>query len=310
MKMMRFFCLLVLSFKLIFVSLACDCMPSNSIEKSFENSRLVIHGKVLSKEFITYSETLLSNWSDSLSKWSKEKGQLLDLSTIAPNVIRVKVLVLKAYKNQTHLDTLAIFSPRSSASCGFSDFEVGKAFLIFNGSDLFKSSEFKMYINENVQLKNTFWTNQCTRTSEVNKQDLDSLDLITSPIRILNPKMNICDYYIDSLTNERIYINSDIIPQFKSGQIDLLDFYKSSASFPPLTNEISDTTFNTLVTFIINPNGKISRIRFVKSEVKSFEKELMQLIKKMPPWNPGKCGNNYISFEVVLNFRFESKREN
>ena len=98
-------------------ALACDCKPTSSIEKSFEKSNLVVHARVLSKEFIQYAETLLPNWSDSLAKWAKEKGQLLDLSTIAPNVIRIKVLVLKSYKNQTHLDTLTIFTPRRFFLC-------------------------------------------------------------------------------------------------------------------------------------------------------------------------------------------------
>ena len=104
-------------------------------------------------------------------------------------------------------------------------------------------------------------------------------------------------------------MNADILPQFKSGHVDLIDFYKASVSLTPLTNNISDTTFNTQVSFIINPNGRISRIQLVKSEVKSFEQELLQFIKKMPPWKPGKCGKNYISYELILNFRFESINE-
>ncbi|MBM3186831.1 MAG: hypothetical protein FJZ67_11085 [Bacteroidetes bacterium] len=290
--------------------IACDCKPSSSIEKSFENSRLVIHGKVLSKEFITYSETLLPNWSDTLTKWAKDKGQLLDLAAITPNVIRVKVLVLNAYKNQSHLDTLTIFTPRSSANCGFNEFEVGNEFVIFNGEDLFKPTVFKTYGSTNIQLFNTFWTNQCTRTSKANQEELvDSLNIITAPIRAINPKVKQCEFYIDSLTYERIYTNADSLPQFKSGQFDLMDFYKATVSFPPIENEITDTSFNTQVAFIINPNGRISQIRFVKSEVKSYEKELIQFIKEMPPWNPGKCGKNFVSYELTLNFRFESKRK-
>jgi hypothetical protein len=268
---------------------------------------LVVHARVLSKEFISYSETLLPNWSDSLAKWAKDKGQLLDLSTIAPNVIRIQVFVIKSYKNQTHLDTLTIFTPRSSASCGFNEFEVAKEYVIFNGVDLFKSSEFKNYKNENVQLKNTLWTNQCTRTAIAKQDLLDSLDLITAPIRILNPPEKVCDYYLDSLTNERIYTNAEIQPQFKSGQSDLMDFYKANTSFPPLSNKDFDTTFNCLVSFIINPNGRMSRIRFLKSEIPSFEKSILEFVKKMPLWFPGKCGSNTISYEVILNFRFESK---
>ncbi len=288
-------------------SLACICNSKSSIEMSFEKSNLVVHARVLSKEFINYSETLLPNWSDSLVKWSKDKGQLLDLSTIAPNVIRVKVLVLKSYKNQTHLDTLTIFTPRSSSSCGIASFEVNKDYVIFNGSDQFKFFEFKNYYKENVQLKNTFWTNQCTRTSVAEREILDSLNLITSPIRILNPSIKMCNYFLDSLTNERIYINADIQPQFKSGQSDLMDFYEANSAFSPLSNTDFDTTYNCQVSFIINPNGRMSRMRFLKSEIPDFEKLIIELVKKMPPWTPGKCGTNTISYEVVLNFRFESK---
>lgn len=290
-------------------SIACNCESMPSIEKSFEKSNLVIHARVLSKEFINYTETLLPNWSDSLAKWIKDKGQLLDLSTISPDVIRIKVYVLKSYKNQTHLDTLTIFTPRSSASCGIASFEVDKEYVIFNGSDLFKFFEFKNYYKENVQLKNTFWTNHCTRTSVAEREILDSLDLITSPIRIINSPVKMCEYYLDSLTYERIYTNADIQPQFKSGQIDLMDFYKANASFPPLSNSDSDSSFNTKVSFIINPNGRMSRIRFLKSEIPDFEKSIIELVKKMPPWTPGKCGTNTISYEVVLNFRFESSNE-
>lgn len=289
---------------------ACECSPANSLEKSLENSRLVIHGKVVSKEFITYSETLLPEWADTLARRAKEKGQLLDVSGISPNIIKVKVVVLKNFKNKIIPDTLVIFTPRANASCGYTKFEIGKEFIIFNDVDLFKSSQLKEFTKFDVQLKNTFWTNQCTRTSEANQEDLDSLNLIISPIRVLNPQIKKCEYYLDTTTNEKIYTNSDLLPQFPSGQIGLMDFYKANAPFPPFLNRNSDTTLNTQVSFIVNPNGRISRIKFIKSEVKSYEKDLIQFIKKMPPWNPGKCGNNFISFEVVLNFRFEAKKEN
>jgi hypothetical protein len=115
-----------------------------------------------------------------------------------------------------------------------------------------------------------------------------------------------CEYYLDSLTNERIYRNADVQPQFKSGQIDLMDFYKANAIFPPLSNNESDTTYYCHVSFIINPNGRMSRIHFIKSEIPSFEKTILEFVKKMPPWFPGKCGSNTISYEVILNLRFNS----
>lgn len=308
--MKRAFYVFILIFVFKSLNLACNCKNTNSIEKSFDNSKLVIHGKVLSKEFITYSETLLPEWADTLARRAKEKGQLLDVSGISPNIIKIKVVVLKNFKNKIIPDTLVIFTPRANASCGYTKFEIGKEFIIFNDVDLFKSSQLKEFTNVDVQLKNTFWTNQCTRTSEANQEDLDSLNLIISPIRVLNPQIKKCEYYLDSTTNEKIYTNSDLLPQFPSGQIGIMDFYKANAPFPPFLNRKSDTTLNTQVSFIVNPNGRISRIQFVKSEVKSYEKDLIQFIKKMPTWEPGKCGSNFISYEVILNFRFESKREN
>jgi hypothetical protein len=288
---------------------ACDCNSVKSIENSFENSSLVVHGRIISKEFITYSETLRTNWSDSLTKWAKDKGQLLDLSTISQNIILVKVHVLRSYKNQTRLDTLTIFTPRNSSNCGFNSFEVGKEYIIFNSPDIFKINEFKNFYNEQVQQINTLWTNQCTSTIEHNQQTLDSLEIITSPIRILEPKTKNCNYYIDSLTNERIYTNVDKKPQFKEGNKDLINFFKSNTYFKPMSNNDADTVYNCQASFNINPNGRISKIRIIKSEVKLFEKELIEFVKKMPPWQPGKCENNFITYEITLNFRFESTKE-
>lgn len=287
---------------------ACECIQSNSIEKSFNDSELVIHAKILSKEYVHYIQTLNPQWADTINRRIKEKGQLIDLNSMASNVVKVKIQVIKSFKNKTHLDTLIIFTPRNASNCGFTKFEIGKEFLIFNGTDFLKNNYLKGLPDEKIHLKNTFWTNQCTRTIEANKQDLDSLTLLVAPIRVLNPKFKKSEYYLDSTNNERIYTNADILPQFKSGHIDLIDFYKSNGSFTPLENEVADTSFNTQVSFIINPNGRISRIRFVNSELKSAEKAIIEFIKKMPPWVPGKCGNNFISYELILNFRFVSKR--
>lgn len=302
--------LLVILFNFTTQAKACDCIEDKPIEEAFKSAQLVIHAKVLTKEYINYVQTLNPQWVDTINLRLKEKGQLIDLNTMASNVIKVKIQILKSFKNKTHLDTLIIFTPRNTSNCGYTKFEIGKEFLIFNGSDFLKNNYLKGLPDQKIHLKNTFWTNKCTRTNEVNKQDLDSLNLFIAPIRVLNPKFKKSEYYLDSMTNERIYTNADILPQFKSGHIDLIDFYKTNGSFAPLETEVSDTSFNTQVSFIINPNGRISRIRFINSELKPAEKAIIEFIKKMPPWNPGKSGNNFISFEVVLNFRFESKREN
>ena len=290
-------------------SLACDCKTNHSIEKALETSKLVIHARVLSKEFINYSETLLPQWADSLVKWTKDKGQLLDVSAITPNVIKIKVIVIKNFKNKTGLDTLVIFTPRNGASCGFNRFELGKEYIIFNNTDIFKQEQLKGFSGYNVQLNNTFWTSRCTRTVELNQSDLDSLNLITSPIRCINPKLKHCEFYIDSITHERIYKNANFLPEFPNGQNGLIDFYLKNTHFPPLNDQCTDSTLNNQVSFIVNPNGRISRIQFRKSEVKQFEKSIVELIQKMPSWIPGKCGKNAVSHEVVLNFRFCSPLE-
>lgn len=287
------------------VSFACDCKMNQSIEKALENSKLVIHARVLSKEFINYSETLLPQWADTLTKRAKDKSQLLDVSIITPNVTKIKVLVIKNFKHKTGFDTLEIFTPRSGALCGFNKFEVGKEFIIFNDIDLFKQEQLREFAAIDVQLNNTFWTSRCTRTVESNQSDLDSLNLITSPIRCIYPKINHCEFYIDSATGERVYTNADFYPEFVEGQKGLMSFYKANATFPPLSIS-SDTAFNTQVSFIVNPNGRISRIHFNKSELKQFEKSIIELIRKMPVWIPAKCNKNSVSFEVVLNFRFSS----
>ena len=50
-----------------------------------------------------------------------------------------------------------------------------------------------------------------------------------------------------------------------------------------------------LVRFIIDVDGSISKPEIVKSGGTAFDKEVLRVLKKMPRWEPGVQGGNYIS---------------
>lgn len=73
---------------------------------------------------------------------------------------------------------ITIFTPISSASCGYTGFAVGKKFVIYGNRHNFY---FDMMLNAynrygHSEISDTFWTNQCSRTTGSYQNELADLD--------------------------------------------------------------------------------------------------------------------------------------
>ena len=157
---------------------ACTC-TTPTIEKGFMKSSLVLHGKVISKTQVSrrslrnpkelaesisrLKEKYINNNSDSISEIRVNSFlRALDSKSIT----KVEIVVIDFFKNQFQLsDTLTIYT-RGGLSCGYSNFEIGKEFIVYG-------TKSKNGFNRNPL--NTFWTNTCSRTKNVNKKELKNL---------------------------------------------------------------------------------------------------------------------------------------
>ena len=155
-------------------SLACSCEEPGSIEESFNYSDAVFDGKVISKSFVTFAESIRIEAADSMRQnLDENKLNLFDSEFI----MKVEFEITKCYKGNISNDTIVIYTTRTSASCGYPGFEIGHDYIVYGST---KSYAFWTFFKNTddyvIEKQNTFWTNQCTRTEEYNYTEAKELE--------------------------------------------------------------------------------------------------------------------------------------
>lgn len=167
--------ILLLIFILSIKAFACKCYESGTVKESVEKSDVVVHGKVVSRSYVTYRETIELGQGDSLN--AILQGTINELFN-SKAILKIVLEVKNTYKGLISTDTITIYTPRSSSACGFTGFREGEEYIIYGGNsgnyDLFFSEE-----TTKISTKpGTYWTNQCTRTTEYNEQEARELELL------------------------------------------------------------------------------------------------------------------------------------
>jgi len=177
--MTRLFLLISLTWVVHFKAAACSCQDPYPIPEAFKNTSLVIHGKVISKEFVTYAETIKSDKIKMLrAKLEGAEKKMIDLD--AQFIVKVKIKVLNSFKNNSGNKFVTVYTTRTGASCGFTHFEEGQEYIIYGSpySYIF-SLLLGQDLNDDLEKENTYWTNHCTRTKFASYQrELDELKIL------------------------------------------------------------------------------------------------------------------------------------
>lgn len=112
---------------------ACRCAPSENLKSEFERTEIVVSGKVVAKKIL-------------------EENHLL----------KVEFVIDHIYKGTDIQEKIVIYTPKSTAACGYLEFEIGKNFIVFLSQK--KELPYKFKINSGKE--NLFWTTHCTWTSQ------------------------------------------------------------------------------------------------------------------------------------------------
>lgn len=157
-------------------SFACKCEDPESVQESFNYSDAVFHGKVINKSLVSFGQSIKSESADSIRHFLDDnKLSLFDSEFI----IRVELEIKKCYKGNIFNDTIVIYTTRTSSSCGYLGFEIGKEYIVYG---LRKSYAFRTFFKNaegsDIEKQNTFWTNQCTRTDEYNYEEAKELETL------------------------------------------------------------------------------------------------------------------------------------
>lgn len=100
-----------------------------------------------------------------------------------------------------------------------------------------------------------------------------------------------------------VYTVVETMPAFPGGDSALIKFLRQNIHYPELAREsrIQGTVY---VTFILEKDGKVSNVRILRGIGGGCDEETMRVIKLMPPWNPGKCGNNAVRVQMNMPVKF------
>lgn len=166
--------LLIFCLSISVSSFACRCNELPSIKDAYFTTTAIVSGKVISLNYVSLWATM------ALEKRTQAKEAFLKIypntkSLETPIIQKIELEVFKIYKGENIKDTLVVFTPRKGASCGFTEFKVGEDFIIYASPRSFYYSIFNLIHTEDMEQKNTYWTNHCTRTNYYYEEEAQEL---------------------------------------------------------------------------------------------------------------------------------------
>jgi protein TonB len=100
-----------------------------------------------------------------------------------------------------------------------------------------------------------------------------------------------------------VYTYAEKMPEFPGGQAALTKWLHDNIIYPQQAIE-AGLQGQTVVNFVVSPDGLIDRVKIVRSVHSSLDREAIRLVKAMPKWIPGRQNGNavYVYFNLPINF--------
>lgn len=154
---------------------ACKCEFPETTKHAYDNADLVIYGKVIKKEFVAMENVVNKEEGNALKMKFEKVPQNLDRLK-AESLIEVHIEVVNLYKGNTIKNIIKVLTPRTSAACGFTQFNIGEAFIVFGKQKL---SHYWLFNTEKIFSQyDAYWTNHCVGTSEYNLDKIYELEAV------------------------------------------------------------------------------------------------------------------------------------
>lgn len=99
-------------------------------------------------------------------------------------------------------------------------------------------------------------------------------------------------------------------PSFKGGMEEFYKYLAKECKYPKVDQDknISGKVF---LSFIVEPNGKLSDIKVVKGVSPTLDAEAIRLIEKSPDWSPGYSGNTpvRVKYDIPISFSLSDDKK-
>lgn len=116
-----------------------------------------------------------------------------------------------------------------------------------------------------------------------------------------------CGYYPpDCPTYDTVKTNSDfvlqfaeIMPEFPGGSQSMLEFINNNLNYPDLAKE-NNIEGKVYLKFVVRSTGEIDNIQIARGVHKVLDTAAIELVKKMPRWNPGVQNGKTVPVYFIL----------
>ncbi|MGB5820861.1 MAG: hypothetical protein WBG90_15355 [Saonia sp.] len=156
----------------VYTAKACKCEGSEGVQKEFEQTNVIVSGKVLSKCYVSYESTLSTEQRDLIREEYDSNSDRFNKLKLE-SIIKIELEIYYTYKGTGIEDKITIYTSKFGASCGYLGFEIGQDFIAYLTTESYLNSIYKIPNNTNneTDTKVIFWTNHCRRTTEFDKME-------------------------------------------------------------------------------------------------------------------------------------------
>lgn len=106
-----------------------------------------------------------------------------------------------------------------------------------------------------------------------------------------------------------IFNSPEIMPHFPGGDIEMMTYIRENLKYPDLDQSTFAENSTVVVRFVVRETGEIDNIIIRRPLTKSFETEVIRLIKNMPKWIPAKTKDKNIAcyYTLPIQIHFQTK---
>jgi hypothetical protein len=104
-----------------------------------------------------------------------------------------------------------------------------------------------------------------------------------------------CHAFIDTLTNNEYYRVVDSMPEYPGGRSAMVDFFMSNFNYKE-----TEAFGRIIIEFIVDEKGKMTDFKLLRGLIDIMDNEAIRVMKLMPNWIPGKCGNETVNVKLII----------
>ena len=125
-----------------------------------------------------------------------------------------------------------------------------------------------------------------------------------------NKAVEAAPVFVEVERKEEVVVEAEIFtvvednPSFPGGEAELYKFLSENIKYPELARQ-SGISGRVFVTFVVEPDGKVSKVKVLRGIGGGCDEEAIRVVEKMPKWAPGKQRGKAVrvQFNLPINFQ-------